>query len=242
MDLGIAGRSALVVAASKGLGFASAEALAREGANVLLSSRNEAALAAARARLAAEGIEAAIEPANITDPEAPAHLVGTTVERFGSVDILVANAGGPPPGRALEVEDAGLEAALDASFFSAVRLTRAAVPHMRERTWGRICCIASYTVVQAEPTLALSNVARTGLRAWAKTAAHDLAAEGTGITLNLVCPGLHATDRVRELGRPGGAMGRPEHFGSLVAMLCSEQAAFVNGAALVIDGGMTLAL
>jgi 3-oxoacyl-[acyl-carrier protein] reductase len=112
---------------------------------------------------------------------------------------------------------------------------------MRERGWGRICCIASYSVVQPVPTLALSNAARTALRAWAKTAAQDLAAEGSGITLNLICPGPHATDRMRELGG-SGAMGRPEDLGSLVAVLCSEPASFVNGAALVVDGGATLAL
>jgi 3-oxoacyl-[acyl-carrier protein] reductase len=241
VDLGIAGRAALVVAGSRGLGLASAEALAREGAQVMLSSRSEPALADARSRLRAAGMEVEIEPNDITDPGAPARLVAAAVRAFGSVDIVVANAGGPPAGRALEVDDAGLEAAFNANLLSAVRLTREAVPHMRELGWGRICCIASYSVVQAVPTLTLSNAARTGLRAWAKTAALDLAAEGRGITLNLICPGPHATDRMRELGG-SGPMGRPEDFGSLVALLCSEQAAFVNGAALVVDGGATLAL
>jgi 3-oxoacyl-[acyl-carrier protein] reductase len=112
---------------------------------------------------------------------------------------------------------------------------------MRTQKWGRICCISSYSIVQPLPGLALSNTARAGLWAWAKTAAADLAAEGSGITLNLVCPGPHATDRMRELGG-GGPMGDPGDFGQVVAFVCSRQAAFVNGAALVVDGGATLAL
>ncbi|HEV3280883.1 MAG TPA: SDR family oxidoreductase [Acidimicrobiales bacterium] len=241
MDLGIEGRSALVVAGSRGLGRASAEALAREGVRVMLSSRRETALVEAAAAMRAAGLGVEIEVADITEPGSPARLVEATARAFGSVDIVVANAGGPPASRALDVDDDMLDAALNANFLSAVRLTREAVPLMRERGWGRICCIASYSVVQPVPTLALSNAARTALRAWAKTAAQDLAAEGSGITLNLICPGPHATDRMRELGG-SGAMGRPEDLGSLVAVLCSEPASFVNGAALVVDGGATLAL
>jgi 3-oxoacyl-[acyl-carrier protein] reductase len=241
VDLGITGRSALVVAGSRGLGRASAEALAGEGARVMVSSRDGRALAEVRTSLEAAGAEVETEVADVTDPESPGRLVDATVAAFGSVDIVVANAGGPPAGRALEVDTTMLEAALNANFLSAVRLIQAAVPHMRPRRWGRICCITSYSVVQPVPTLALSNAARTGLRSWAKTAAQDLAVEGSGITLNLVCPGPHATDRMRELGG-SGPMGDPADFGSLVAVLCSEQAGFVNGAALVVDGGATLAL
>lgn len=241
MDLGIAGRAALVVAGSRGLGRASAQALAGEGVRVMVSSRDATALAEAGASLAAAGADVETEVADITDPAAPARLVEATRAAFGSVDIVVANAGGPPAGRSLEVDDAMLGSALNANFLSAARLIRAAVPHMRERAWGRICCIASYSVVQPVPALSLSNAARTALRSWAKTAAQDLAAEGSGITLNLMCPGPHATDRMRELGG-SGPMGVPADFGALVAVLCSEQAGFVNGAALVVDGGATLAL
>ncbi len=163
------------------------------------------------------------------------------MEAFGTIDIVVANAGGPPPARALDLDDDQLEAALNANLLSAIRLTRAAVPTMRTKGWGRICYITSYSVVQPVPTLALSNTARTGLWAWVKTAAQDLAAEGSGITMNLVCPGPHATDRMRELGGTG-PMGDPADFGGVVAFLCSQQAGFVNGAALVVDGGSTLAL
>jgi 3-oxoacyl-[acyl-carrier protein] reductase len=169
VDLGIEGRSALVVAGSRGLGRATAEALAGEGVRVMVSSRNPDRLAEAQASLRATGAEVEICEADITDSAAPARLVAATVEAFGSIDIVIANAGGPPPGRALEVDDDMLTEALNANLLSSVRLTRAAVPIMRDRGWGRICCITSYSVVQPVPTLALSNTARVGLWAWAKT-------------------------------------------------------------------------
>ena len=241
MDLGIEGKAALVVAGSRGLGRATADALAAEGVRVLLSSRNEESLAQARASLRALGAEVETRADDITDPDAPRRLVEATVEAFGSIDIVVPNAGGPPPGRALDLDDAALVAALNANLLASVRLTREALPFMRAVGWGRICCITSYSVVQPVPTLALSNTARVGLWAWAKTAAHDLASEGSGITLNLICPGPHATDRMRELGG-SGVMGDPADFGKIVAFLCSQQSRFVNGAAVVVDVGATLAL
>ncbi len=243
MDLGIAGKAALVVAGSRGLGRATAEALAGEGVRVMLSSRSEQALDAAASSLRSTGAEVMTRVADITDPESPAVLVEATVVAFGAIDIVVANAGGPPPGRSLDLDDTQLEAALNANLLSAIRLTREAVPHMRASGWGRCCYITSYSVVQPVPTLALSNTARTGLWAWVKTAAQDLAAEGNGITLNLLCPGPHATDRMKELGGNGlGPMGDPADFGSIAAFVCSKQASYLNGAALVVDGASTLAL
>ncbi len=241
MDLGIEGKVALVVGGSRGLGRATAEALAAEGVRVMLSSRRRESLALARASLEATGADVAVEAADISDPAAPAALVEATVRTFGTIDIVIANAGGPPAGRALDVDDSMIDGALDAILKSAVRLTREAVPFMRTNGWGRVCCIASYSVVQPIPGLALSNLARAGLWAWAKTAAQDLAAEGTGITLNVVCPGPHATDRMRELGG-AGVMGDPADFGRVMAFLCSRHAGFVNGSAVVVDGGATLAL
>jgi 3-oxoacyl-[acyl-carrier protein] reductase len=241
MDLGIEGRSALVVAGSRGLGRATAEALAGEGVRVMVSSRSRDSLDEVQSALRVAGAEVEICQADITDPDAPARLVAATVEAFGSIDIVVANAGGPPPGRALEVDDTMLNDALNANLLASVRLARAAVPIMRDRGWGRICCITSYSVVQPIPGLALSNTARAGLWAWVKTAAQDLAGEESGITLNLICPGPHATDRMKELGGTG-VMGDPKDFGRVAAFLCSASAGFVNGAALVVDGGATLAL
>ena len=193
----------------------------------------------------AAGVEVATMAVDVSEPEAPQRLVDLAVDRFGSLDIVVANTGGPPPGRALEVDDAALTAAVNANLLTSVRLVRSAVPIMAERGWGRICCITSYTVVQPIPTLALSNTARVGLWGWAKTAANDLANDGTGITLNLACPGSHSTERMRQLGGgnlTGPMIGDPADFGKVVTFLCSDPARFVNGAAVVVDGGATLAL
>lgn len=243
MDLGIDGRVALVTASSRGLGRASAEALAAEGVRLVLSARGAETLDQTEQELRAAGAEVFGVVADVTDPEVPERLVTAALERYGQIDIVVANAGGPPPGRALEVDDDGIRQAVEANFLSAVRLVRASVPSMRSRGWGRICCITSYSIVQALPGLALSNTARVGLWAWAKTAAADLAAEQSGITVNLACPGPHATERMRQLGGGGGGpMGDPADFGRVVAFLCSAPAAFVNGAAVVVDGGATLAL
>jgi 3-oxoacyl-[acyl-carrier protein] reductase len=239
VDLGIAGKVALVTAASKGLGRAAAMALAQEGARVAICARGGEALAATEAELDALTDGLAIQ-ADVTDPASPARLVEATVERFGRLDILVANAGGPPAGRALEVDDARLEAAVNANLLTSVRLVREAVPHLRRQGWGRICLLTSSSVKQPLPTLSLSNTARAGLWGWAKTAAADLFPEG--ITLNLVCPGLHATDRVKELDLGPGPLGDPAAFGRVVAFLCSQPAGFISGTAVMVDGARSLGL
>jgi 3-oxoacyl-[acyl-carrier protein] reductase len=231
VDLGIGGRVALVTASSRGLGRASAASLSREGAAVVLCARGEEDLRSAEASMPGDALAI---PADVTRPETPARLVEAAVERFGRLDIVVANAGGPPPARALEPDDAALEAALNANLLTSVRLARAAASVMRERRWGRIVLLASHVVKQPDPALALSNTARTGLWAWAKTAAQDLAPDG--ITLNLACPGPHATQRAVELGL-AGPMGDPADFGDVVAFLCSRQAGFVTASAVLVDGG-----
>jgi 3-oxoacyl-[acyl-carrier protein] reductase len=237
MDLGIAGRVALVTASSKGLGRASAMALAAEGAKVVISARGGDALQATAHDI---GGDVLAIPADVTDPAVPQQLVDAAVERFGGLDIVVANAGGPPPSRALDVDDQSVRDAVEANLLTSVRLAQAAVPHMRASGWGRICMITSVSVRQPIPDLALSNLARTGLWAWAKTAAQDLAADG--ITVNLACPGLHATDRVTQLGHTAARMGDPADFGKVVAFLCSEPANFVNGVAVGVDGGIVAGL
>lgn len=241
MDLGISGRVALVGASSRGLGRASALALAGEGAQVTICGRDATSLAATAEELRGTGATVHAVECDITDPASPARLVSETIERFGRLDIVVPNAGGPPPGGALDVEVDQIVAAVNANLLTSVRLVKESLPHLLAGGWGRVCCITSYSVVQPVPYLSLSNTARTGLWAWAKTAAADLA--GRGVTINLACPGPHATDRMLQLG--GGdpsTMGDPADFGRIVAFLCSEPARFVNGAAVVVDGGATLAL
>ena len=178
--------------------------------------------------------------ADVTDPDAPGSAGGGDRRGFGRLDILVANAGGPPPGRALEVNDDRCGAAVNANLLSSVRLVRAAVPSMQRRLGPDLLhhVVLGQAAdprpgpVQPGPDRAVGvgqdGRPRPGRR-------------GTGITLNLICPGPHATDRMRELGG-GGVMGDPADFGRVVAFLCSEHAGFVNGAAVVVDGGATLAL
>jgi 3-oxoacyl-[acyl-carrier protein] reductase len=235
MDLGLDGRVAVVTAASKGLGRASASALAGEGAKVVLNARSGATLE----DLASGMGDSIAVVGDITDPDVPAQLVDAAVARWGRVDIVVGNAGGPPTGRALDVSDEQILAAVNANMLASIRLARAAVPHMRRQHWGRICFIASASVRQPIPDLALSNIARTGLWAWTKTAAQDLAKDG--ITVNIAAPGLHATDRLVERGVTGRT-GDPDDFGKVVAFLCSETANFINGVALGVDGGAVTGL
>lgn len=241
MDLCIAGKVALVTASSKGLGRGTAEALVAEGVSVLINARSADALAETEAALRDAGGDVLAIAGDVTDPVMPAALIAACVEWKGRLDILVPNAGGPPPGRALDVDDEALAAALNANLLTSVRLVREAVPHMRERRWGRICSITSFSVKQPIPTLALSNTARTALWAWTKTASQDLFPDG--ITVNMAAPGHHATDRMKQLG--GGdprTMGDPGDFGRIVAFLCSEPARFVNGVALQVDGGAVAGL
>jgi 3-oxoacyl-[acyl-carrier protein] reductase len=236
MDLGIAGKTALVTAASRGLGRATALALGAEGANVAICARDPEGVRRTTEELPGDALGLAMD---VTRPEAPAALVAATVERFGGLDILVANAGGPPAARALEVEPDGIHGAVQANLVTSVRLVQEAVPHMRAAGGGRILLLTSSAVKQPIPTLAYSNAARAGLWGWAKTAAQDLLDDG--ITLNLLCPGLHETDRVKELGMTG-RMGDPADFGRIAAFLCSAHAGFVSGVALQVDGAGTLGL
>jgi len=244
MDLGIKGRVAIVTASSRGLGRASAEALAAEGVSLTVNGRGEESLDATVRHLEDAGAAVLPVAGDMADPELPARLVAATIERFGRVDIVVANAGGPPPGRALDVDDDAIRSAVETNLLASVRLIRASLPLMQAQAWGRVCCITSYSVVQPIPALALSNVARVGLWAWVKTAAADLG-PSHGVTINIACPGPHATDRMRQLAGPEAdttQMGDPADFGRVVAFLCSAAAGFVNGAAIVVDGGLTLAL
>ena len=191
MDLGIEGKVALVTAASAGLGLGCARALSDEGCRVAINGHDPGRLDAASTALPGEVLALT---ADVTDPATPAALVDATVERFGGLDILVANAPGPPRARALELDDEALREAVEANLLTSIRLVRAAVPHMRRAGWGRIVLLTSVAIKQPIPDLAASSAARTGLWAWAKSAARDLIDDA--ITLNVLAPGLHDTDRV----------------------------------------------
>ncbi len=257
MELGIQGKVALVAAASKGLGKAAAWALAREGAQVVIAARGEAALRQAAAEIADDtGARVVAVPADMSVAADIEALFRAACDAFGRVDILVNNAGGPRPGVFTDMSDDDWLQAVELNLLSAVRLTRLALPGMRARRWGRIINITSLSVKQPIPNLILSNAVRAGVVAMAKTLADQVAAEG--ITVNNVCPGYMLTDRVRQLSQaqaeaegrpmeevlrrsladiPAGRIGQPEELAALIAFLASEPAAYLTGATIQVDGG-----
>lgn len=242
MDLGITGRTAAVAASSAGLGLASARALADAGVRVAICGRNAATLADAAASLP-EGT-VAIE-ADVGSVQGATAFVERAADALGSLDILVANAGGPPAGNFATTPLPAYQQSLELNLLSTVAMCHAAVPGMVAQGWGRIVAITSTTVRQPAPDLILSNTARAGVTGFLKTLALEIAAEG--VTVNTVQPGLHATDRLLALydgsseglasAVPTGTIGRPDDFGAVVAFLCSESARFITGAAVPVDGG-----
>jgi len=257
----VRGRVALVCAASKGLGRASAEALARDGIAVAICSRGGSALRDAEASIRAVGGEVIAIDADLRRPADITNVVETTVRTFGGLDILVTNTGGPPSGPFLSLDDAEWIDAIDSLLLSVVRLCRAAVPHMRARGGGRIINITSISVKQPIQGLVLSNALRAAVTGLAKTLALELAPDR--ILVNCVAPGYTRTDRVVELANqtaaregiepadverrtvaqiPLGRMGEPSEFASVVAFLASPAASYVSGVTIQVDGGWTRGL
>ena len=246
MDLGIAGRRAAVAAASKGLGFAVASALVAEGVHVAVCGRRADTIEAAAATLGGGTVPIV---ADVSSVDGATGFVRDARAALGGVDILVANAGGPPPGNFASVTvDQYLEA-FELNCRSTIAMCYEAVPAMREQRWGRVVAITSIAVRQPIPTLILSNTARAGVTGFLKTLAREIAADG--VTVNSLLPGLHATERVAQLhsgegnpaaGIPAGVIGDPLDFGQFAAFLCSEQARYVTGTATTVDGGAYAAL
>ena len=242
MDLGLTGKRAAVAAASQGLGFGAAAALAAEGVRVAICGRDEGRIAEAAARI---GDNAMALVADVSRPEGATRFVTAAAEALGDVDILVTNAGGPAPGNFASTDAEAYPDALDLNLMSVVAMCKAAVPAMQERGWGRVVAITSISVRQPIPHLILSNTARAGATAFLKTLATEVAADG--VTVNSVQPGLHATERLIQLyggdaaaaakSVPAGKLGNAADFGAVVAFLCSEAAQFITGAAIPVDGG-----
>ncbi len=250
MDLGLRGKRAAVAAGSAGLGLGAAKALVAEGVEVAICGRDVARLEAAAAELDAIAVEAGggactTIVADVGDADKGAAFVAAAIDALGAVDILVTNAGGPPPGNFASTPLEQYAPALELNLLSVVGMCTAAVPAMRERGWGRIVAITSYGVRQPLAGLILSNTARTGATAFLKTLAREVA--GDGVTVNSVQPGIHRTARIvqlygadpeaSQLGIPAGIIGDADDFGSVVAFVCSEQARFLTGAAIPVDGG-----
>ncbi len=261
MDLGLRGRRAVVGGASSGLGRATADALAAEGCDLLIWSRDADRLATTAKELsAAHGVRVESVAADASDPDA-ARAVADAAASIGPVDVLVLNAGGPPTVDPAATEREGWERAFQLLATTPIELATLLLPDMREREWGRVVGILSSSVRQPIPELVYSTAGRSALAAWLKTAARAVAADG--VTVNGVLPGRIATPRVRELdaGRaeregtteddvraghlatiPAGRYGKPEELGALVAFLASERASYVTGQLVAVDGGLIAGL
>ena len=259
MDLGLKGKVAMIGGASRGLGYAVAEALAREGATVSISSTTPATLEAAQKRIAAAvpGAQVLAVPVDARNGDQIAAWGKQTVERFGGVDLLFTNAGGPPSGPAIGFDDAAWQNAIDLLLFSTLRMVRAAVPSMKARGGGSILMSTSSSVKEPIANLGLSTVLRASVSALAKTLALELA--GDRIRVNQIIPGRIDTDRVKQLDEiaakkqgigvsdakakseaaiPMGRYGDSAEYGRVAAFLLSDAAAYMTGATVQVDGGL----
>ncbi len=249
MDLGIDGKTAAVAASSAGLGLGAAKALAADGVRVAISGRDGERLAAAATEISSVGPDPVVIEADVSTPDGGRGFVEAAIDRLGSVDILVPNAGGPPPGTFADTDSDAYKAAIDMNLLSMIEMCRVAIPPMRERGWGRVCAITSIGVKQPIGYLMASSVARAGLTSFLKITATEVAADG--VTVNSCQPGTHWTARIAKIVPdketaskqvPTGVVGDPYDFGAAVAFLCSEQAKFITGAGLLVDGGATPSL
>lgn len=258
MDLGLKGKVAMVAGASRGLGYAVARGVAAEGAIVSMASRNVDAITAAAVKITQEtGAPTLAHALDVKSAESIQAWFDATTARFGGVDLLFVNAGGPPAGAALSFDDAAWQGAFELLVLSAVRMVRLAAPSMRQRGGGAIVVSTSSAVKEPIPNLALSNVVRSSVSALSKTLANELAADN--IRVNHLLPGRIDTDRVRELDTmrgktagtsadavkaayskiiPLGRYGAPEEFGSAAVFLFSDAARYITGASLQVDGGL----
>ncbi len=257
MDLGIAGKTALVCASSKGLGRGCAEMLAANGVNLVLNARGAEALEdAANAIRKAHGVSVVAVAADITSEEGQAEVLAAA----GEIDILITNAGGPPPGYWEDWERADFIAAMDANMLTPIALMKALVPGMMARGWGRVVNITSVSVKAPIALLGLSNTARTGLTGFVAGTSRQVADKG--VIINNLLPGIHATDRAQVLDNaraaetgqpvekvaadraatiPAGRYGTTEEFGATCAFMCSQYAGYMVGQNILLDGGATSA-
>ena len=243
MDLGLTGRNAIVLGASQGMGLSIAEGLAAEGANVTLFARRAEVVEREAARIGGLGVAG-----DLTSTADLERLVTATVDSFGGIDVIVLNGGGPPPGPAADVTAASVTAAVELLLVPHITLVGLCLPYLRASGRGRIVAIESTSVKEPIANLALSNAVRPGVVGWLKTLARELGPDG--ITVNTIAPGLIDTERLRSLYGsdgppaaalervPAGRVGSPAEIAATVCFLASEQAAFVSGAVVPVDGGM----
>jgi len=246
MNLGLAGRTAIVCGASAGIGLGCAEALAAEGANLSLLARRRDELGRQAERLGALAVRG-----DVTNAKHLQRLVDQTLQAFGGIDVLVLNSGGPPRTGALDLTDHQVEETVELLLLSAIRLVRFCRPHLEASGRGRVIAITSSTVKEPVDNLALSNAIRPGLIGWLKTAARELAP--AGVTVNAIAPGRIDTERLKDVYPDGptaadlaaiplGRLGAAREVGDVVCFLASDQASYVTGATISVDGGLTRSL
>lgn len=253
MDLGLSGKTVLVTAGSQGLGRACAAAFAKEGAKVVICGRSQSALDDAMNEVpGGRAYQADVSSADAIDA-----MMAQISQDLGGIDVLVNNAGGPPPGPFDVLDDSDWQIAMDLTLMSAVRFTRHVLPHMRKQKWGRILTISSYGVKQPVPNLTLSNSLRMAVLGWSKTLAGQVASDN--VLVNTLCPGWTKTQRVTSLlsqkakaagttleaeeaaivsGIPLGRLGQPRELANLAVFLASEAASYITGSAIAVDGGL----
>lgn len=254
MDLGIKGRTAIVTAASRGIGNATARTLAKEGANIVMCARGQADLDSAAEAIRAEaGARVVAQPADVTQSADVARLVQRTVDTFGGVDILVAIGGSPQRGAFAEISEEHLRQGFEMTVLPIFRLVSAVLPHMRRTMWGRIVTVQARSVREPIPALTVSNATRPGAAGLMKSLSHEVARDG--ILLNTILPGRIMTERFRQgadhsaLSRdeymkkqsaelPLGRFGEAQEIADAVAFLVSERASYINGVSLPVDGGL----
>lgn len=261
MDLGMLGKVALVCGGSRGIAYAAAEEFAREGCSLVICARDGNALTSATRKLEALGASVLGIEADLSSEAGIHAVVEQTMARFGRVDILVCNTGGPQTGAAMSLEWRVWQQASELLLRSVVELTRAFVPGMRERGWGRVVAITSLAVKRPQSSLVLSNSMRAAVTGYLRTLADEVARDG--VTVNTVLPGFTATERLDALAQatssrtgasresifagweadsPMGRLGRPDELGAVIAFLCSARAGFVTGQAILVDGGAVKSL
>ena len=242
MDFGLQGKRAAVAAGSSGLGLGIATALVGEGVRVVICGRDRERLTTAAYAVGSSLISTIV--ADVSSPAGAVEFIEEAMARLGGLDIVVPNAGGPPAGTFASTELDAYPDALALNLLSTVAMCKTAVPSMCEQGWGRVVAVTSSTVRQPAPSLILSNTARAGATAFLKTLAREVAPDG--VTVNSLQPGLHRTARLADLGAspeqlaravPVGQLGEPDDFGAVAAFLCSEQARFITGVAIPVDGG-----
>jgi 3-oxoacyl-[acyl-carrier protein] reductase len=238
MDLGITGKRAAVAASSNGLGLATARCLIAEGVRVAMCGRDADRLSEAAKSL---GPLAVPIVADVSTADGATTFIEQATSELGGIDILVANGGGPQKGGIDEMNLEDYRAAFESNAIASIAMIQAVLPAMRAQQWGRVVAITSVVAKQPADYLVLSNVARAGLTAFLKTTANVVGPDG--VTVNSALPGSHATDRIKKLYGDGipqvpmRALGRPEDFGAAVTFLCSDQARYITGQTLTIDGG-----